>query len=179
VLTLWQVSSGVRALMTALDSIYEVKDRRPFWVRMGLSAGLAALIIVALFLIAGALLLSASQPSTPPIVRVGETIVRFALGAVILLFLVTALLQFTTPEHVRVKWVTLGSTITIVIWLLGSWVFGWYIANFAYRGYQQAFGVLSLLIVVMTYLYVAAVAFLIGAELDALLLTEVKKRGRR
>src|SRR6266480_45944 len=179
VLTLWQVSSGVRALMTALDSIYEVKDRRPFWVRMGLSAGLAALIIVALFLIAGALLLSASQPSTPPIVRVGETIVRFALGAVILLFLVTALLQFTTPEHVRVKWVTLGSTITIVIWLLSSWVFGWYIANFAYRGYQQAFGVLSLLIVVMTYLYVAAVAFLIGAELDALLLTEVKKRGRR
>ena len=55
-LTLWQVSSGVRALMTALDSIYEVKDRRPFRVRMGLSVGLAALIIVALFLIAAALL---------------------------------------------------------------------------------------------------------------------------
>jgi membrane protein len=179
VLTLWQVSSGVRALMTALDSIYEVKDRRPFWVRMGLSAGLAALIIVALLLIAGALLLSASQPSTPPIARVVETIVRFAFSAVILLFLVTALLQFTTPEHVRVRWVTLGSSITIVIWLAASWIFGWYVANFAYRGYQQAFGVLSLLIVVMTYLYVAAVAFLIGAELDALLLTEVKRRGRR
>jgi len=66
-----------------------------------------------------------------------------------------------------------------VIWLAASWIFGWYIANFAYRGYQQAFGVLSLLVVVMTYLYVAAVAFLIGAELDALLLTEVKRRGRR
>src|SRR5438094_480182 len=50
-LTLWQVSSGVRALMTALDSIYEVKDRRPFRVRMALSVGLAALIIVALFLV--------------------------------------------------------------------------------------------------------------------------------
>jgi len=177
-LTLWQVSSGVRALMTALDSIYEVKDRRPFRVRMGLSVGLAALIIVALFLVAAALLLSTSQPSTPPIVRAGETILRFAFSAVLLLLLVTALLQFTTPEHVRVKWVTLGSSITIVIWLAASWIFGWYIANFAYRGYQQAFGVLSLLVVVMTYLYVAAVAFLIGAELDALLLTEVKRRGR-
>jgi membrane protein len=179
VLTLWQVSSGVRALMTALDSIYEVKDRRPFWARMGISVALAALIVVALFLIAGALLLSASQTSTPAILRVGETIARFAFSAVILLFLVTALLQFTTPAHVRIKWVTLGSSITIIIWLATSWVFGWYIANFAYRGYQQAFGVLSLLIVVMTYLYVAAVAFLIGAELDALLLTEAKKRGRR
>src|SRR5881392_737364 len=49
VLTVWQVSSGVRALMTALDSIYEVKDRRPFWQRMGISIGLAALTIATLF----------------------------------------------------------------------------------------------------------------------------------
>jgi membrane protein len=178
-LTVWQVSSGVRALMTALDSIYEVKDRRPFWVRMGISVGLAAVIIVALFLIAAAVLLSASQPSPPPLLRVGETILRFAFSAVVLLFLVALLLRFTTPAHLRVKWVTLGSSITIVIWLAASWMFGWYIANFAYRGYQQAFGVLSLLIVIMTYLYVAAVAFLVGAELDALLVTEAKKGRRR
>src|SRR5437588_535860 len=85
-LTLWQVSSGVRALMTALDSIYEVKDRRPFWQRMGISVGLA--------------------------------------------------------------------------------------------GYQQVVGLLFLLIVVMTYLYVASIAFLVGAELDALLVTEATKRRR-
>jgi membrane protein len=179
VLTLWQVSSGVRALMTALDSIYEVEDRRPFWVRMGISVALAALIIVALFVIAAALLLTASGSSTPQLLRIGETILRFALSAVVLLFLVTALLEFTTPAHVHVKWATLGSSITIGIWLASSWLFGWYIANFAYRGYQQAFGVLSLLIVAMTYLYVAAVAFLVGAELDALLVTEAKKKGRR
>ena len=179
VLTLWQVSSGVRALMTALDSIYEVKDRRPFRERMAISLGLAALMIVALLVIAAALLLSATQPSTPPLLRAGETILRFAFSAVVLLALVATLLQFTTPDHVRIKWATLGSSITIVIWLAASWLFGLYIANFAYRGYQQAFGVLSLLIVVMTYLYVAAVAFLVGAELDVLLLTEAKRRGRR
>ena len=179
VLTLWQVSSGVRALMTALDSIYEVEDRRPFRVRMAISVGLAALIIVALFVIAAALLLTASDQSTPPILRVGETILRFAFSAVVLLFLVTALLEFTTPAHVRIKWATLGSCITIAIWLPSSWLFGWYIANFAYRGYQQAFGVLSLLIVVMTYLYVAAVAFLVGAEIDALLVARETKGARR
>ena len=177
-LTLWQVSSGVRALMTALDSIYEVKDRRPFWQRMGISVGLAGLIIAALFMIAAALLLSASGQSTPPALRVGETILRFGFSAVVLLFLVAMLLRFTTPAHLRVKWVTLGSSITIAIWLAASWLFGWYIANFAYRGYQQAFGILSLLIVVMTYLYVASIAFLVGAELDALLVTEATKRRR-
>src|SRR5437868_7681923 len=66
-LTLWQVSSGVRALMTALDSIYEVKDRRPFWERMGISIGLAGLIIAALFMIAAALLLSMSGQSAPSV----------------------------------------------------------------------------------------------------------------
>jgi membrane protein len=178
-LTLWQVSSGVRALMTALDSIYEVDDRRPFWLRMGISFGLGALMIVALFVIAAALLLSATEPSTPAILRVGETILRFTFSAVVLLLLVAALLEFTTPAHVHIKWATLGSLITIAIWLASSWLFGWYIANFAYRGYEQAFGVLSLLIVVMTYLYVAAVAFLIGAEIDALLVSREKKGARR
>jgi len=178
VLTVWQVSSGVRALMTALDSIYEVKDRRPFWMRMGISIGLAALTIATLFVIAAALLLSASGRSTPAMLRVGEAILRFSFSAVVLLFLVSMLLRFTTPAHLRIKWVTLGSTITITIWLAASWLFGWYIANFAYRGYQQAFGILSLLIVVMTYLYVASIAFLVGAELDALLVTEATKRRR-
>src|SRR5207249_3619724 len=178
VLTGWQVWSGVRGLMTALDSIYEVKDRRPFWMRMGISIGLAALTIATLFVIAAALLLSASGRSTPAMLRVGEAILRFSFSAVVLLFLVSMLLRFTTPAHLRIKWVTLGSTITITIWLAASWLFGWYIANFAYRGYQQAFGILSLLIVVMTYLYVASIAFLVGAELDALLVTEAKKRRR-
>src|SRR2546423_1547615 len=178
VLTVWQVSSGVRALMTALDSIYEVRDRRPLWVRMGISIGLAGLVIVTLFLIAAVLMLSASGPATPPMLRLGEPSLRFGFSTAVLLFLVSVLLRFTTPAHLRVKWVTLGSSITIVTWLAASWLFGWYVANFAYRGYQQAFGILSLLIVVMTYLYVASIAFLVGAELDALLVTEATKRRR-
>src|SRR2546430_17195555 len=59
-LTLWQVSSGVRALMTALDSLYEAKDRRPFWQRIGGSVGPAWLIIAAPFVIPAALLSSGS-----------------------------------------------------------------------------------------------------------------------
>src|SRR5207248_6995331 len=84
VLTLWQVSSGVRALMTSLDSIYEVEDRRPFWERMVISMGLAGLIIAALFVIAAALLLSMSGQSAPSVLRIGETILRFAFSAAVL-----------------------------------------------------------------------------------------------
>ena len=177
-LTLWQVSSGVRALMTALDSIYEVKDRRPFWERMAISVGLAGMVIVALFLIAAVLLVFSPTSVTSVIVRVGLTLLRLVVSAGILVVMVALLLRFTTPAHLQVKWVTLGSSLSVVIWLAASGIFGWYLANFAYRGYQQAFGVLSLLIVLMTYLYIAAVTFLVGAELDALLVTRSKARRR-
>jgi membrane protein len=179
VLTLWQVSSGVRALMTALDSIYEVKDRRPFWGRMFISIGLAVVIILSLFLIGATwLVLLASPPAGMP-AHTGF----FALGVIvtgaILLVMVSLLLRFTTPEHLQVRWATLGSFLSLLVWLLATWLVGWYLATFGYRTYQEAFGVLALLIVAMTYLYVAAVAFLIGAELDALLVTEAKARTAR
>jgi len=175
VLTLWQVSSGVRALMGALDSIYEVKDRRPFWERMSLSIALALVVCLAVsviaalvFLLSGALVL---------------TVVRLLAIVAVLMVLIAVLLRFTTPAHIGLRWATVGSTIAIVTWLLTSWIFGWYLANFGYKAYQQAFGILSLLIVGMTYLYIASVAFLVGAELDALAVARASegpdRRGRR
>ena len=178
-LTIWQVSSGVRALMTALDSIYEIEDRRPFWERMTISLGLAAMIIVSLFVIGGLLLVLWAGPSGSPLLRAALFVLRLLVSAGILLVMVSLLLRFTTPAHLEVRWVTLGSGISIAIWLVTSWLFGWYVASFGYQGYQQAFGVLSLLIVAMTYLYVASLAFLVGAELDALLVTESKAKKQR
>src|SRR5438132_10576393 len=116
---------GVRALMTALDSIYEVKDRRPFWERMAISVGLAAMVIVALFLIAAVLLVLSPTPVTSVIVRVGLTLLRLVVSAGILVVMVALLLRFTTPAHLQVKWVTLGSSLSVVIWLAASGSFGW------------------------------------------------------
>jgi membrane protein len=111
--------------------------------------------------------------------RVSLFVLRLILSAGILIIMVSLLLRFTVPEHLEVRWVTFGSSLAIAIWLVSSSLFGWYLTNFAYRGYQQAFGVLSLLIVVMTYLYITAIAFLVGAELDALLVAEAKQKRRR
>ena len=178
-LTLWQVSSGVRALMTALDSIYEVKDRRPFWERMAISLGLGLLIILSLFAIGGLLLVLSPAATWSPAARLGSFVVRVALGVLLLLAMVSLLLRYATPAHLKVGWVTLGSSLSVGIWVVASCLFAWYLANFGYRGYQQAFGVLSLLIVAMTYLYVASLAFLVGAELDAVLITEATGKRKR
>jgi membrane protein len=176
VLTLWQVSSGVRALMGALDSIYEVKDRRPFWERMGLSVALALVVCLAVSTIAAIIFLFGSGALI-------LILARLVAIVAVLMVLIAVLLRFTTPAHIGFRLATLGSGIAIVTWLLTSWIFGWYVANFGYKAYQQAFGILSLLIVVMTYLYIASVAFLVGAELDALAVARAGegrvKRGRR
>ncbi|HYM51430.1 MAG TPA: YihY/virulence factor BrkB family protein [Candidatus Limnocylindrales bacterium] len=178
VLTLWQVSSGVRALMGALDHVYEVQDRRPFWERMAVSVALALGICLGVAVILGILFLLPAGGASA-LAGAALTIVRYASIAAVLVVLVAGLLRFTTPAHLGLRWVTAGSLLAIVTWLVSSALFGWYLANYAYQAYQQAFGILSLLVVIMTYLYLSSVAFLIGAELDALLVTEAAKQPGR
>lgn len=169
-LTLWQVSSGVRALMGALDRIYEVDDRRPFWERIAVSVGLSLMICVALIVIGGVIFLIPSGGSGFPLAF--ALAARAILIAVVIIAVVGILLRYTTPEHLGFRFATAGSLFAIVIWLIATGVFAWYLLTYAYTAYQQTFGILSLLVVSMTYLFIASLAFLLGAELDALLMTE-------
>jgi membrane protein len=62
--------------------------------------------------------------------------------------------------------VTFGSTVVIVAWLGSSAVFGWYLTTLA--SYGSVFGALATAVVLLTYLYLSAIAFLTGVQLDAL-----------
>jgi membrane protein len=174
-LTLWQVSSGVRALMGALDRIYETEDRRPFWLRFATSVWLAAVICIGLAI--GALIVFVLRdPEGSAALRILLALGRWIVLAAILMGIIVALLRFAPSTRLRLRWLTIGSGLAIFAWLLTTWLFGWYLANFAYRAYQATFGVLSLLVVVMTYLYIASLAFLVGAEVDALLVAAQASR---
>jgi membrane protein len=177
-LTLWQVSSGVRALMGALDRIYELEDRRPFWERLAISVGLGLAICAALAVVGAIVFLFPSGSSG--IERFPLIVLRGVLIALVMIGIIGVLLRYTTPEHLGLRFATAGSIFSIVTWVISTAIFAWYLTNYAYAAYQQTFGILSLLVVGMTYLYIASLAFLIGAELDALLLTEeaVQKNSR-
>ncbi|HEX8665958.1 MAG TPA: YihY/virulence factor BrkB family protein, partial [Beijerinckiaceae bacterium] len=63
------------------------------------------------------------------------------------------------------RWVTWGSAIAGAVWLLGSMLFSWYVANFG--NYNETYGSLGAVIGFMTWMWLSTTIVLIGAEINA------------
>lgn len=172
-ISLWEISGAVRAVMGALNRIFEREETRPIWHRFGLSFALA-LCLAACTL--GALVLTsrgggwvdwgAAQPLW--------ALIRW-LAVVFLLWAAVALLiRFAPNGHEPSGWVTLGGVIVIAAWIGASLVFGWWVTSVA--DYTTPFGTAIALLTVVGYLYTSAIVFLVGAQVDQLLIEQATAR---
>ncbi len=161
-LTLWEISGGVRATMDALTRIYAERDERRKRHRYALSFALAVAVLV--------LGLSAVTVIrfVPDIFHGWVfSLLRWPVGFGILALLVWLLLTYA-PDHPHADhFVTPGTGLCVVAWLVTSALFGLYVNYVA--DYGTIFSSFALFFVLMTYLYISACAFLAGAQLDALL----------
>ena len=91
---------------------------------------------------------------------------RFVLLFVGLLVALAVLYRFG-PDHADAKWswVSPGAIFASVLWLLGSLLFSVYTANFG--KYNETYGALGAVVVVMLWLLLTAVVIILGAELNA------------
>jgi membrane protein len=158
-LALWQVSGAVRAVMGALGRIYGASTERRFLQRYSVSFALS-IEVGACFVLATLCLLLAPFVSVahPGVAwEVFAFVVRWALAAGLLLLAV----------GLPLPWVSLGAAIVIVLWIIMSLAFYFYLTTTA--SYESAFGSLAAVIVVMAYLYMSTTVFLFGAQLDAII----------
>ncbi|MGZ4268060.1 MAG: YihY/virulence factor BrkB family protein [Solirubrobacteraceae bacterium] len=164
--TIWEMSGAVRALMTALSRIYGDDDHRSR-TRRYLTSFALSLALVVLPLGALALLQAAGTLGIA-----GQTL-RWPVAAALLAGLVW-LVQRYAPDHPREhRFVSLGTVICVAAWLATSAVFAVYVTDVAVYG--SIFSSLAVVFVALLYLYVSACAFLIGAEVDAVLAREVER----
>jgi membrane protein len=166
---LWSATAGTKALMMALNIAYEEKETRSFvrfnLVAIGLTLGGIVGVTLALSIIVGvpaALQLDELGPSTGLAVRV----ISFSLllGFVVLGL---AVLYRLCParEEAKWRWVTPGSILAAVLWILVSLAFSFYVANFG--SYDAAYGSLGAVVVVLLWFYLSAFVVMLGAELNA------------
>ncbi|MFL6132038.1 MAG: YihY/virulence factor BrkB family protein, partial [Nocardioidaceae bacterium] len=80
---------------------------------------------------------------------------------------VVAVLYYATPnvKQPKFRWVSIGALFAIVVWVLLSAVFGFYVSNFG--SYNKTYGSLAGVIVFLLWLWLTNIALLFGAELDA------------
>jgi membrane protein len=177
VLALWQVSGAVRAVMGALDGIYDCRRHRPFKERYVLSAWLSVAVgacLVASFAVARFVPLALGNP--PLLLAILAFVGRWLVAGFFMALAVGLLAHFAPGVRRPLPWVSFGTGVVIVGWVGMSIGFGIYLTKIA--DYQSIFGHLATVIVVMAYLYASSVVFLGGLQLDAIVRSQVRRRAR-
>ena len=158
VLTLWEVSGSVRAVMGALNRVYGARDTRSIYRRFAISFLLAVGVIV--------FVLSAFG-----LVAFGGWL--FLPVAVVLLWATIAmLLRWAPNKRVEFRWISVGSVLVILSWLGASLAYGFYVRNIA--DFESAFGFVAAGLLLTGYLYVSSIVFLVGAQIDEIVREDAK-----
>jgi membrane protein len=169
VFTLWQTSGVARAVMGALSRVYGDGDDRSFARRYAISfaLGLAVALCVLGALVAvrfGAPILGLEDLGWAGSVVL--VVLRWSAALALLTTAVWVLLRFAPAHPGPHRWISFGSALCVIAWVGASLVFGFYVTDVA--DYGSVFGSLATAFLLMTYLYISACAFLIGAEVDAI-----------
>ena len=171
VLALWSASAAVRMAMHALNVAYKVEDRAA-WKKFPLSLIYTALLAV-LLIAAAVLMLIGPQLATWVAQQVGmgpvfATVWAWARipVAIVLLMLVAALVYYLFPNTDQpFRIVTPGAVLAVIVWVLASLGFSWYVSNFA--SYNATYGALAAVIVLLFYFFISSAILLFGAELNS------------
>lgn len=166
---LWSATKGTSSMMTALNIAYEEPERRGF-IRLNLTALLltvgaivGAVVAIALVVAAPALLTTLNPPEPVP------TLVNWLRWPVLALAMMVGLALFyrygPSRNRPRWQWVSLGSVAATLLWLVASALFSWYVSRFG--SYNETYGSMAAIIILLMWLYISAYVILLGAELNS------------
>jgi len=168
VVALWSASSGVAEVQRALNIIYGVQEGRPFWKARGLAL-LMTLVAGVVALVAG-LVAVAAGPIGDAIggpVGTALTWLRLPVAGLLMMFL-WALLYYVLPDVEQdFKFITPGSVMGVVVWVIASWGFSLYVANFG--KYDATYGSVGGAIVMLLWMWLSSLVLLAGAEVNAVI----------
>ena len=170
-LALWGISGAFRSVMEAMNVMYEVEEDRPFWKKYGISIFISLAVIV-LMLTALAIVVfgSAFGGGLADAVGLGSvfqtvwSIAQWPVLACIVLFAFAVIYYFAPAAKQKWAWISPGSILAFVFWLVFSLLFSFYVSNFS--SYNETYGSLAGVAILMLYIYYSAVIMLVGAEMN-------------
>ena len=175
---LWSASSYIAAFIRASNAVYDIPEGRPIWKTTPLRLGLTVLMMV--LLLASGVIVVFTGPLAQhagDVLGVGHSaVVAWSIAKwpvlVVLVAFMIAVLYWAAP-NVRsrgFRWVSPGSALAVVLWLVLSGAFAAYVANFG--SYNKTYGTVAGVIVSLVWLWLSNLAILLGLEFDAELARE-------
>jgi membrane protein len=170
-LSVWSANAGMKALFDALNIVYDTNERRGLIELNAISLTFTtAALLVLLVAIAAVVVLPVALNYTG-LETIGGWIIVLtrwpALYALVVLGLAFIYRFGPDREHAQWHWITWGSGLAALLWIIASILFSWYAANFG--SYNKTYGSLGAVIGFMTWIWISGMVILAGAEIDAVM----------
>jgi membrane protein len=172
--TLWAASGAFAALINALNRAYDVQETRPFWkvrsIAILMTLGLSVLILIGVLLLVLGPQIGEAIANVLGLERtflVVWEVARWPVALFFMMFTVALLYYFAPDVDQPFRWITPGGLIGVVLWVLASVGFNFYVSNFG--SYNKTYGSIGAVIVLLLYLYISSLTILFGATLNATL----------
>jgi membrane protein len=170
---IWSASGYVGAFGRAMNRVYEIDEGRPFVKLRGTMLGVTVVNLLIVVVIAAMLVLSGPvAESVGNLIGLGGaflTVWNIAKWPVMLVLIIAAIaiLYYATPnvKQPKFRWMSMGSAIAVVVFLLASLAFGFYVAYS--NSYNKTYGAIGGVIVALLWLWILNMSLLFGAEFDA------------
>jgi membrane protein len=168
-LAIWSANAGVKAVIDALNVVYEEREKRSF-IKLNLlslaftCSGIAALLLMVSAVVAVPLALD--HVGLAPESQFLVSLARWPLMLVILLGALGILYRFgPSRREARWEWLSAGTLAAALLWIAGSSLLSWYLSNFG--NYNATYGSLGAAIGLMMWMWMSAIIVLCGAELNS------------
>jgi membrane protein len=176
----WSASGYVAAFMRASNAIYDIEEGRPVWKTLPTRVGTTLLLLVLVAVSAVAVVFTGPlAEQAGKLLGLGDSFVTvwdIAKWPVLILIVsfMFAFLYWAAPnvKQPGFRWLSPGGILAVVVWLIASAAFAFYVANFG--SYNKTYGAMAGVIVFLLWLWISNIAVLLGAEFNAEL-----ERGRR
>jgi membrane protein len=168
-LALWSANAGMKAIIDALNVVYDEKEKRSF-VKLNLLSLLFTLVAIVSLMIALAAVVIApiifSVIGLSSFFSLAIVVLRWPLLLVLAAVALAAIYRYgPSRTEARWQWLSVGSAAAAIGWLITSVLFSWYIAHFG--AYNATYGSLGAAIGMMMWMWISGIVILLGGELNA------------
>ena len=171
-LTIWSSSAGMMAIINTLNKAYDIEESRPWWkVRLtavALTIAIALFVLISFALVIVGPMLAEQVARAVNLGPVFEWTWKILQWLVIFVLIATAIgivYYFAPDAEQEWVWLTPGSLLATLLWILFSLGFKIYVSNFA--NYNETYGAIGGVIVLLLWFYASGLAILIGAEMNS------------
>lgn len=166
---LWSANAGMKAIIDALNVVYDEKEKRGFIKLNLLSLAFTLAGIGSLLLAIGAVVVLPLMLAYLGLQSSANTLFRLSRWPLLLLLIILGLAMLyrfgPSRREPRWEWLTVGSLLAAGAWIAASALLSWYLANFA--NYDATYGSLGAAIGMMMWMWVTSIVILLGAELNS------------